>query len=117
MELPPRLEPLLAQFDFACERLVNRIAGPHLDSGDGELVQVLRMTDDEYLREPVPGSWSVRPRSSGPGHRAGALVALRHGADQWRASLLAADDKALDTVGHSSYPDGSDPEERFIDVV
>ena len=47
METPPRLAPLLAQFDFALERLVTRLAG---------------LTDDEYRWEPVPGCWSVRPR-------------------------------------------------------
>ena len=47
MTLPPRLTPLLAQFDFALDRLVNRLDG---------------LTDDEYFREPVAGCWSVRLR-------------------------------------------------------
>lgn len=36
MALPPRLIPLLAQCDFARERLINRVRGPGGDSGDGE---------------------------------------------------------------------------------
>jgi hypothetical protein len=39
--------PLLAQFDFTWDRLVNRLDG---------------LSDAEYLWEPVPGCWSVRPR-------------------------------------------------------
>jgi len=35
----------------------------------------------------------------------------------WRAALLATDDNALDTIGHSSYPDGSDAEEPFLEIV
>ena len=44
---PPRLAPLLAQFDFAWGRLVDRLEG---------------LTDEEYLWEPVLGCWNVRPR-------------------------------------------------------
>ncbi len=44
---PPRLTPLLAQFDFALDRLASRLDG---------------LMDDEYFWEPVPGCWSVRPR-------------------------------------------------------
>ncbi|MBC8076520.1 MAG: DinB family protein, partial [Chloroflexales bacterium] len=50
--MTPRLVSLLAQFDFARERLANRLVG---------------LTDDEYLWEPVPHCWSIRPRSAGPG--------------------------------------------------
>lgn len=32
---PPRLIPLLAQFDFARTRLSDRMPGPVVDSGDG----------------------------------------------------------------------------------
>jgi len=42
-----RLAPFLAQFDFALDRLVNRLDG---------------LTDDGYFWEPVSGCWSVRPR-------------------------------------------------------
>lgn len=45
---PPRLAPLLAQFDFALDRLLTRLDG---------------LTDAEYLWEPVPGCWSIRPRA------------------------------------------------------
>lgn len=31
--------------------------------------------------------------------------------------MLDGDDDALDQVGRSSYPDGSDPENALIDVV
>jgi hypothetical protein len=47
MTTPPRLAPLLAQFDFTWDRLVTRLDG---------------LTDAEYLWEPVPGCWSIRPR-------------------------------------------------------
>jgi len=45
--LPPRLAPFLKQFDDARDRLIARLQG---------------LTDDEYLWEPAPGSWSIRPR-------------------------------------------------------
>jgi hypothetical protein len=67
MTIPSRLSPLLEQFDFARERLVGRMAGPVMDSGDGGSIQVGPMTDEEYLWEPVPGCWSVRRRVDGPG--------------------------------------------------
>jgi hypothetical protein len=180
MATPPRLIPLLAQFDFARERLTNRMAGPDVDSGDGENVAVARITDDEYLWEPVPNCWSIRQRSAGPGpgatmlvgagdwgidnarpsapwpppittiawrlghlgemltsradhtigthaltrddyrfsgDAAGALAAFDSGADAWRAALVSADDAALDMVGRSTYPNGSDPEDPFIETV
>ncbi|RJL27145.1 DinB family protein [Bailinhaonella thermotolerans] len=180
MTTPPRLIPLLEQFDFARERLSGRLAGPVMDSGNGTDVAVGPMTDEEHLWEPVPGCWSVRRRADGPGPRAtlltgagewgrdhapfphpepppfttiawrlshlsevltlradhtagthtltrddyvshgdaaGAIAAFEAGADAWRAALLAADDAALDTRGHSTYPHGSDPEDPFIDVV
>jgi hypothetical protein len=47
MTIVPRLAPLLAQFDFAFEQLVARLAG---------------LRDEEYFWEPVPGCWSIRPR-------------------------------------------------------
>ena len=34
MATPPRLEPLLEQFDWACRRLVNRMSGPEVASVD-----------------------------------------------------------------------------------
>ncbi|GAA1224604.1 DinB family protein [Kitasatospora nipponensis] len=180
MTPPPRLVPLLEQFDFAYQRLADRLAGPVVDSGNGTDVEVVPLTDEEYHWEPVPGCWSVRRRTDGPGPRATvldgagawgrdgapaphpvpppfttlawrlshltemlilradhtvgsrtltredvpvgadaaeAVAALRTGAAAWRAALLAADDAALDTVGHSGYPYGSDPEDVFLDIV
>ncbi|MFJ8667536.1 DinB family protein [Streptomyces sp. NPDC093600] len=180
MAIPARLTPLLDQFDFARERLTRRMAGPFVDSGNGTDVEVVPLTDEEYLWEPVPGCWSVRRRAEGPGPRATALTgagewgrdtapaphpvpppfttiawrlshlselltlradhtvgghrltrddyeshgdaaaaiaAFEAGARAWREALLAADDTALDTVGHSTYPHGSDPEDAFVDIV
>lgn len=179
MDTPPRLEPLLAQFDWACRRLANRISGPEIDSGDGTPVAAAPMTDEEYLWEPVPGCWSVRRRADGPGPGAtellgagewgrdlawpapepppfttiawrlghlsdmlamrsdwttgshslsiddwvvpgdarGAVAAFTEAAAAWRATLLTADDAALSAVGWSTYPNGSDPEDVFIDTV
>lgn len=51
------------------------------------------------------------------GDAAGALADFEASAAAWRAALLGADDTALDTVGYSSYPYGSDPEDPFVDVV
>jgi DinB superfamily len=177
---PPRLTPLLAQFDFARTRLADRMTGPHGDSGNGVSIEIPAMADEEYLWEPVPNCWSIRPRSEGPGpgatvlvgagewgrdsarpdhpwpppvttiawrlghlsemlmlradhtigshaltqddylfrgDAAGALVAFDAGAEAWRAALISADDAALDMVGRSTYPDGSDPDDPFLEVV
>ena len=67
MATPPRLVPLLEQFDWACLRLLNRMTGPEVDSGNGMPIAVPPITDEEYLWKPVPG-WSVRRRAG----RAGA---------------------------------------------
>jgi hypothetical protein len=177
--VPPRLAPLLAQYDQATQRLLARLRGPVVDSGDGNEVPVTPLTDAEHRWEPLPGTWSVRPKTDGPGPGATVLVGagqwgrdggrphphpppitaiawrLHHltamllaradwtvgahtfaedemvvaaGAASamtsfetataaWRGALVAADDEALDTVGHCSYPDGSDAEEPFLDVV
>jgi DinB superfamily len=64
MALPLRLLPLLAQFDDAREELANRLVG---------------LTDDEYLWEPVPNCWSIRPKAEGPAPLALELV----GAGDW----------------------------------
>jgi hypothetical protein len=180
MPTPPRLIPLLQQFDFACKRLADRMVGPVVDSGNGTDVEVSPITDEEYLWEPVPDCWSIRRRPDGPGARAtllvgagdwgrdsapsphpapppfttiawrlghlsemltlradhtngshaltrdeyrfhgdvaGAIAAFNSGTMAWRAALLGADDTALDTVGHSTYPYGSDPDDPFIDIV
>lgn len=176
MATPPRLIPLLQQFDFARGRLADRMTGPVMDSGNGTDVEVASMTDEEYLWEPVPDCWSVRRRAAGPGPGAtvlvgagdwgrdsaqpphptpppfttlawrlshlsellalradhtngshtltrddyvvaGAIAAFESAATAWREALLGADDAALDTVGHSTYPHGSDPEDPFIETV
>ncbi|MFE2634205.1 DinB family protein [Streptomyces scopuliridis] len=177
---PPRLIPLLEQFDFARTRLADRMAGPVMDSGNGTDVDVVPMTDEEHLWEPVAGCWSVRRRTDGPGpgatlltgagdwgrdaapaphpspppfttiawrlshlsellalradhttgshnltrddyqvsaDAAGAVAAFDAGATAWRETLLATDETALDTVGRSMYPYGSDPENPFVDIV
>ncbi|MFD6885739.1 DinB family protein [Streptomyces sp. NPDC059957] len=82
---PPRLVPLLAQFDFARARLSGRMAGPVMDSGDGTDTAVGPMTDEEYLWEPVPDCWSVRRRTDGPGARATVLA----GAGDWGRDAAA----------------------------
>jgi hypothetical protein len=51
------------------------------------------------------------------GDAAGALRAFDDGSQAWREALVSADRTALDEVGHSGYPDGSDPEEPFINVL
>ncbi|MGW1596490.1 DinB family protein [Streptomyces sp. NPDC002343] len=85
MTVPPRLLPLLEQFDFARERLAGRMAGPVMDSGDGTDTPVGPMTDAEYFWEPVPGCWSVRRRGDGPGPRATSLA----GAGDWGRDTAA----------------------------
>lgn len=179
MAIPPRLVPLAAQYDHACERVLRRLRGPDVDSGDDCLVEVPPLTDVEYLWEPAPGSWSVRRKADGPGagatvlvgagvwgrdggrphpypppvttiawrmHHltemltgradwtigdrtfdeqamevcggaASAVVALESAIEAWRVALEAADNTALDTVGHCAYPDGGDPHEPFLEVV
>lgn len=177
---PPRLVPLLEQYDWACLRLLNRMTGPEVDSGTGTPIPAPVMTDDEYLWEPVPGCWSVRRQADGPGPGAnvlygagewgrdwaepeppypppfttiawrlthisemltlradytvgsramtgdtyensgdahGAIMALDEGVKAWREALLSSDDAALDAVGRSSYPYGSDAQDVFIDTV
>ena len=77
---PPRLVPLLEQFDHArTGRLLARLRGPTVDSGDGADVEVPALTDAEYLWEPAPGAWSVRRKADGPGPGATVLV----GAGEW----------------------------------
>ena len=66
MVTPPRLLPLLEQFDFARKRLTDRLTGPQMDSGDGASIEA-GMSDDEYLWEPAQNCWSIRPRAAGPG--------------------------------------------------
>jgi hypothetical protein len=51
------------------------------------------------------------------GDAIGAIMAFSTAAQAWRGALVSCDDAALDTVGLSSYPYGSDPEDVFIDIV
>ncbi|MEU8707867.1 DinB family protein [Streptomyces sp. NPDC048565] len=51
------------------------------------------------------------------GDAAGAVADFDASAAVWRSALLGADDAALDTVGYSSYPYGSDPENPFLETV
>jgi hypothetical protein len=180
VDVPARLAPLLEQFDWGCLRLVSRMAGPEVNSGNGSPVRVEPMTDEEYRWEPVPGAWSVRRQADGPAPRAerlvgagewgrdgyfaaepqpppfttiawrlshlsemlalradyssgsrsltkdgypaqggaaGAITAFSAAAEAWRGTLLQCDDAALDTVGYSTYPYGSDAEDVFLDIV
>ncbi|MFC7845955.1 DinB family protein [Streptomyces sp. NPDC057382] len=180
MSAPPRLSPLLQQFDFARVRLTDRLRGPVVDSGNGTDIEVGPLTDDEYFWEPVPACWSVRRRTNGPGARAtglagagdwgrdsapfphpfpppfttiawrlshltelltlradhtagshrltrddfrssgdaaGAVGAFDAAATAWREALTSVDDRALDTVGYSTYPHGSDPDDPFLETV
>jgi hypothetical protein len=180
MTTPLRMVPLLAEFDWARQRLADRMTGPGGDSGNGLIIEIPPMTDEEYLWEPVPGCWSVRPRAAGPGPRAtmllgagewgrdsapfpqpwpppfttiawrlghlaetlalradhmtgthkltrddyrfsgdaaGGIAAFQAGAAAWRSVLTGADEAALDAVGRSTYPYGSDPEDPFIQTV
>jgi len=174
-----RLQPLLDQYDLAVQRLIARLSGPTLDSGDGTPVEVAPMTDAEYLWEPVNGCWSVRSRDDGPGRGAakllgagkwgrdaapaaptpppfttiawrldhlsetmlgradhlngsqsftraeyesrpdavGAIEQFHQAADAWRRAMLSVDESDYDRTGLSSYPYGSDADERFLDNV
>ena len=51
------------------------------------------------------------------GEAAGAIASFVAASDAWRGTLLSFDDAALDTVGLSTYPYGSDAVEVFIDIV
>ncbi|WP_426593572.1 DinB family protein [Cellulomonas sp. McL0617] len=175
----PRTDPFRAQFDQAADRLLARLAGPTMNSGDDDEVPVPPLTDDEYLWEPGPGCWTVRPRADGPGPGAAVLAgggewgrdggwprpspppfttiawrlshlteglalradhsvgthaltpeevepqgtaapavdALRAATAAWRDVLERVTDDDLDTVGYSTFPHGSDPEDPFVDVV
>ncbi|MFJ3905479.1 DinB family protein [Streptomyces sp. NPDC090025] len=180
MVTPPRLVPLLAQFEFARDRLLARLRGPVMDSGNGTDVPVGPLTDEEYRWEPVAGCWSVRRHADGPGDRATVLVGagawgrdatppphpepapfttlawrVSHLAEMfmlrtdhtaggrtltrddfvsrgdaatavadferamagWHAMLGTLTDADLDTVGYSSYPHGSDPEDPMVETV
>jgi hypothetical protein len=89
MTVPGRLQPLLEQYDFACLRLVQRLGGPFVDSGNGLEIPVPPLTDAELRWEPVPGAWSVRPRAAAaPGTAALGTAALGTAALGTGATLL-----------------------------
>ncbi|MEU4213541.1 DinB family protein [Streptomyces sp. NPDC026206] len=112
----PRRGPLLQQFGFARERLTDRLAGPVMDSGTwrlSHLSELLALRADH-----TDGSHSLpRDDYAVAGDAATAIAAFDAAATAWRTALLGVDDPALDTVGHSTYPHGSDPEDPFIDIV
>jgi hypothetical protein len=87
MTTPARLVPIIEQYDWACGRLLDRLTGPDGDSGSGTRIEIPPMSDAEYRWEPVPGCWSVRSRSAGPGPRAGSLA----GAGDWGRDAAAGD--------------------------
>ena len=78
-DIAPRLAPLLAQFDFACQRLTDRMTGPAGDSGTGVPIEIPGLTNEEFRWEPVANCWSIRRHSDGPGPGATTLV----GAGEW----------------------------------
>ena len=88
MTTPVRLVALLHQFDFARVRLMDRMRGPDVDSGTGVRVEVLPLTDAEYLWEPVPGCWSIRRRAGGPGPGADVLL----GTGEWGRDAAPGND-------------------------
>jgi hypothetical protein len=51
------------------------------------------------------------------GDAGSAVAAVTKAVEAWRGTLIHCDDAALDTVGYSMYPYGSDAEEMFIDIV
>lgn len=85
--IPPRLAPLLQQFDFA---RADHTVGSH------------KLTQADY---PVRGEVKE------------SAAAFNVAAVEWRKALLRVDDAGLDIVGYRTYPLGSDPENRFIDIV
>ena len=50
MDTPPRLTPLLEQFEWGCLRLLNRMTGPEVDSGNGAPVPASLMTCNRAAR-------------------------------------------------------------------
>lgn len=65
-ETDERLALLLDQLDAAWEMLEARLTGRHPWTDDPKS-GITTMTDDEYLWEPVPDCWSVRPRGEARG--------------------------------------------------
>jgi DinB superfamily len=141
-EIPPRLAPLLAQWDYMAGILTERLA----DLGD-----------EEYLWEPAPEVWPrrgmpataepVAPRTikwsichlgqtgllradyldgdrkltegdvPWPDTAAEGLDLLERGLTRWRTALEGMNDTDLDTIGRSAFPWGLDPELPLLDIV
>jgi hypothetical protein len=75
-EIPPRLKPFLAQWDYVVETLFDRMAG---------------LTDAEYLWEPADEVWTVRLVDGRP----------RPDVETWPADASAAPPRTLAwTLGH-----------------
>jgi hypothetical protein len=51
------------------------------------------------------------------GDASGAIMAFGAAVNAWREALVSTDEAALDMIGYSSYPYGSDSEDVFIDTV
>jgi hypothetical protein len=51
------------------------------------------------------------------GDALGAIGAFVTATEAWRGVLTHSDEAALDTVGYSAYPHGSDAADAFIDIV
>jgi hypothetical protein len=51
------------------------------------------------------------------GDAGGAIMAFGAAVNAWREALVSTDEAALDMIGYSSYPYGSDSEDVFIDTV
>jgi hypothetical protein len=65
----------------------------------------------------VGGHDMTRDTYANSGDAEGAIAAFAAGVKAWREALLSADDVALDRMGYSTYPYGSDREDIFIDTV
>lgn len=60
--ISPRLRPLIEQFDRARELSQARLEGNGPTGSGGWRQAQPKLTDEEYLWEPVSGAWSVRRR-------------------------------------------------------
>jgi hypothetical protein len=71
------------------------------------------------MRADYTGGSRSLTRETYPAHgdAAGGIAAFAAATETWRTILVQADDAALDTVGYSTYPHGSDAEDAFIDIV
>jgi hypothetical protein len=77
------------------------------------------LTEMLTLRAEYSGGAGTLDRDDIPAHpdAAGAVTEFERAAAAWRSTLTSVDDAALDTVGYSTYPYGSDPEDLFLAVV